>query len=333
MVAVMREWLLGAGVLFLTFAARGTVNAFLKSTGTKRGWILVTQLAPSIANLIYIIGLRIFIEVAPLNDKLSAWVDSGIYVVAVILVLGMIRRAAMIGIEWSTSRSVQSNTLQQGFIPLLRNLITLFVFFSGSIMVLKRFNYDVMSLLTALGVGSLAVGLAAKDTLSNMISGFTLIIDRNLRPGDRINLAGAVGDVDEIGLRSTRLKMGDGNMLIVPNSELVNTRILNLSLPSRETTASTFVRVAYDVPFSVVRDHCLQAVAQVEKLNTQRGKWVNLTQVAEGYQNIQVGFWVRDMDDVGAALTDFHEKLLARLASANIPLYVSPIAPAPSAAR
>jgi small-conductance mechanosensitive channel len=227
----------------------------------------------------------------------------------------------MVAIERSAARSSHSNTLQQGFIPLIRNLITLFVFFSGAIMVLKRFNYDVMSLLTALGVGSLAVGLAAKETLSNMISGFTLIIDRNLRPGDRINLAGAVGDVEEIGLRSTRLKTGDGSVLIVPNSELVNTKILNLSLPARAKSCSTRFGVGYDVSFAKLKSICLEILAQIPQCNQNRGKWVNLERLSDGHQAVAVGFWLNDMDDQGAALSEFHDKLLARLGREGIALH------------
>jgi MscS family membrane protein len=321
---LIREWLMAIGALAVSVVATAVVRSALRKVGTRRGWPLLPELAPSIASLLYVIGLGLFAELAPLNDRVQSWLSGFIYVVVVFIVLRILRRAAMVAIEWSASRSRHSNTLQQGFIPLLRNLITLFVFFSGAIMVLKRFDYDVMSLITALGVGSLAVGLAAKDTLSHMISGFTLIIDRNLRPGDKINLAGAVGDVEEIGLRSTRLRTGDGNTLIVPNSELVNTKILNLSLPSREKTCSTTFGVAYSVPFARVRDICLELLAQVAKCNQSKGKWVNLDKLADGYQAITVGFWLNEMDDQGAALSEFHEKLLARLEREGIALHVPP---------
>ena len=321
---LIREWALAAAVLFITLAARGAISTFLGKADREGKWALAGALAPSISNLIYILGLYIFSEIAPLNPRIQVWLDNGIYVVAVIFLLGMVRRAAMIGIEWSSARSSNSHTLQLGFIPLIRNVITIFVFIAGSIMVLKRFNYDVLSLLTALGVGSLAVGLAAKDTLANMISGFTLIIDRNLRPGDRINLGGSVGDVEEIGIRTTRLRTGDGNTLIVPNSELVNTKILNLSLPSREKSTSTTIRVPHDTSFERVKAICLDLISQIEKAHPSRGKWVNLTQVTDGYLLITIGFWLREMDDNGAALSDLHSRLLNQFKKEGISLYSPP---------
>ena len=83
--------------------------------------------------------------------------------------------------------------------PLIEKIVFIFIFLTGLIIVLKHFNYDILSLVTALGVTSLAIGLAAKDTLANMISGFTLMLDRPFRVGDRVQLAsGEIGDVVEI---------------------------------------------------------------------------------------------------------------------------------------
>jgi len=282
---------------------------------------VVRELAPTATNLIYVIGLKLFVDVAPLSEGPARWLSAIAYVLTVLIVLNLIRRAAMMAIEWPALRSQTSDTLQKGFIPLFRNLVTLFVFFSGVIMVMRYFNYDVLSLLTALGVGSLAVGLAAKDTLSNMISGFTLIIDRNLHPGDRINLGGSVGDVEEIGLRSTRIKTGDGNTLIVPNAELVNTKILNLSLPSRAVGCSTQIRVPYSVPFQKVREICLSSIDSVAKRDRNHGTWVNLSSIGEGYQQISMGFWVAEVDHVGGAVSDLNEKLLQSLQKEGIALH------------
>ena len=268
-----------------------------------------------------------FIDLAPLSPKVELWCNSGVYVLFVFIFLNLVRRAALLGIEWGLFKShTASSAAQTGFIPLLRNGINLFVITMGGIMVLKHFNYDVMSLITALGVGSLAVGLAAKDTLSNMISGFTLIIDRNLRPGDRINLGGSTGEVDEIGLRSTRIRTGDGNMLIVPNSEMVNTKILNLSTPSLETTTSTQIRVPYTVDFERVKKICLEVVSQTKLAHPKKGPWVLIGAADQGHQVITVGFWVTHMDNTGGAVSEFLSILIPRMNREEIPLLAPPVA-------
>lgn len=322
------HWALPTIVVALTLVAVTASRWLMSHFAKTHRFALLQRLAPTLSKLIYVVGLKLFAETAPLHPIALNWLDRGIYVVGVLIILALVRRIALIAIEWSILKTPNSSTLQQGFIPLMRNLITLFVFFAGAIMILKRFNYDVMSLLTALGVGSLAVGLAAKDTLSNMISGFTLIIDRNLRPGDRVNLAGQVGDVEEIGLRSTRIRMGNGNTLIVPNAELVNTKILNLSLLSRGVSCSTTFKVPLHVPFKRVKAICLELIAQVPNVRNEKGVWVHLSSIGEGMQTIQAGFWVADLDQQDASISDFHERLIERLQSERISIHhVAAVAP------
>ncbi|MGZ3707905.1 MAG: mechanosensitive ion channel domain-containing protein, partial [Bdellovibrionota bacterium] len=123
----------------------------------------------------------------------------------------------------------------------------------------------------------------------------------------------------EIGLRSTRIRTGDGNMLIVPNSELVNTRILNLSMPSREMICSSSFRVPYTVSFARVKAIALATVDEVSHASG-RGKWVNLAGLAQGYQTVTAGFWIREMNDAGAAVSLFNERLLERLQAEKIEL-------------
>jgi MscS family membrane protein len=307
---ILREWIFALCIFAGTLILATGVRLFLKRLHNDWKWQPLLQLAPTLSNLIYIIGLRLAVELAPLSERAEIWVDNAIYILAIIIILRLIQRAALLGITWSTLKSSNSQALHLGFIPLLRNVVTLFVFMTGGIMILKHFDYDVMSLVTALGVGSLAVGLAAKDTLSNMISGFIIIIDRNLRPGDRVNLNGAIGDVVEVGLRSTQIQTGDGNTLIVPNAELVNTKILNLSMPSRELSCTVSIRVPFSIPFSEVKEICLNILNQMNKLSRKRQSWVNLVSLSEGYQSIQIGFWVLDLNDSGGAISEFNERLL-----------------------
>jgi MscS family membrane protein len=129
---------------------------------------------------------------------------------------------------------------------LLNRLVNSLVVFIALIMVLGTFGVNVSSLLVFLGGSSVAVALAAQDTLSNMIAGFTIMIDKPFRVGDRIKLpSGELGDVYEIGLRSTKILDTDNNMIINPNAELIKTKIINYSYPENHMRVSVEVGVAY----------------------------------------------------------------------------------------
>lgn len=317
----IEEWVFSLMTLLVTGIIAFSTIFILKKVYKRKNWPLLQELTPSISALIFLAGLNIFVDVAPLSVRTSLWAMNFIYVLQVLVFLRLILRGCLLAIAWSAMKNNTALPLEQGFIPLLRNMVTLFVFLTGGIMILKHFNYDVMSLMTALGVGSLAVGLAAKDTLSNMISGFILIIDRNLRPGDRINLGGSIGDVKEIGLRSTQIRTGDGNTLIVPNSELVNTKILNLSYPDREVSCSVSIRVPFSVPFPQVKQIALSILQQIDGVSKTKKPWVNLASISDGFQLIQIGYWVSDLNHSGGSVSELNERLLEEFKQKAIPFF------------
>jgi small-conductance mechanosensitive channel len=283
-----------------------------------------------LSRILYPIGLSVFIDAAPLEPKLAHQLSDFDFFLFVVFIAMFLRRSALWGIVWYTSLQDARNTqaaLQNGFIPLLKNVITLLAVLCATITTLTHFGYNVMSLVAALGVGSLAVGLAAQSTLSNMFSGFILIIDRNLRPGDRISLGGVVGLVQEIGLRSTRLDLRDGTIMIVPNSDLVNSRIINLSMTHDRFSASTKFSIPLNVPVSHIRKIALETIALVPKARKKTTPSVLISSLADGQQLISVGFGIADPDDQAEALSQFHEALLQRLTSEGLSLSAAPVAP------
>ena len=139
-----------------------------------------------------------------------------------------------------------SSRVNDALILLLNRLTNALIVFIAMIMVLGTFGVNVSSLLVFLGGSSVAVALAAQETLSNMIAGFVIMIDRPFRVGDRIKLpSGEVGDVYEIGLRSTKILDFDNNTIINPNGELVKTKIVNYSYPENHIRVVVDVGIAY----------------------------------------------------------------------------------------
>jgi len=321
----VREWILSLSVFFVTILLVTAARITLKKLNKNQGWNALENVLLSLFNLLYILGFKVFSHLAPVHGKMVTWVEGTLSVLSIMIFVNLFQKLAFLGIEWGASRVQNSEVLHRGFVPLLRNLTTIFVFILAGIMILKYFSYDVMSFVTAMGISSLAVGLAAKDILSHMISGFILIIDRNLRPGDRINLMNSIGDVIEIGLRSTQIKMPNGSILIVPNSELVNTRILNLSITSKETTCSTIIRISLSVPFSKVDHICISVIKSLDHVVQEKPYGINLVSLSDGQKLIKIEFWIKDMNNSGVVLTQFLERLAERFQQENISL-LSPVA-------
>ncbi|MEK6868397.1 MAG: mechanosensitive ion channel family protein, partial [Nanoarchaeota archaeon] len=122
--------------------------------------------------------------------------------------------------------------LDDALIPILRRLSKIILIFIAAIIVLDKFGYNVASLVAGLGIGGLAVALAAQETLSNVFGGITILTDKPFSLGDKVRVAGNEGFVKEIGMRSTKITTLDGSELVIPNATIAKDIIENVT---RET--------------------------------------------------------------------------------------------------
>jgi small-conductance mechanosensitive channel len=130
---------------------------------------------------------------------------------------------------------------------LTQNLAQLAVVILGVMVLLNLLNISITPILTALGVGGLAVALALQDTLSNLFAGFYIAVAGQLRPGDYIKLnSGEEGYISDISWRNTTIRALASNLVIIPNNKLSQAIVINYSLPERSIATSVQVGVGYD---------------------------------------------------------------------------------------
>jgi len=130
---------------------------------------------------------------------------------------------------------------------LSQTLAQLAVVILGLLMLLNGLGISVAPILTALGVGGLAVALALQDTLSNLFAGFYMAVARQVRPGDYIRLnTGEEGYVTDIGWRSTTIRSLNNNLIFIPNNKLSQATVTNFHMPEPRLGVSIQVNVDYD---------------------------------------------------------------------------------------
>ncbi len=132
-------------------------------------------------------------------------------------------------------------------LPVARKAIKYAIWILGIIIALNNAGFNVGAVLAGLGIGGLALAMAAKDTVANFFGGFTIFTDKPFVLGDRIKVAGYDGFVQEVGLRSTRIKTLAGTILTVPNMKFTDNIVENVTLePSRKVTLN--LGLTYDTP-------------------------------------------------------------------------------------
>lgn len=153
------------------------------------------------------------------------------------------------------------STLDDHLVPFIRKSLRGFIVVIALLVLIQNLGYSISGLLASLGLGGLAVALAAKDSLSNIFGSLMIILDRPFSIGDWIQAGDMEGTVEEIGFRSTRIRTFAKTLITVPNSVLMNLSINNYSqMPKRRIKLN--VGVTYASSTSQVR----QAVAAIREL-------------------------------------------------------------------
>jgi small-conductance mechanosensitive channel len=282
---------------------------------------ILERITPPISLLVVFAGLFYAISYLALPQKAHLIASGCVFIINMAILTNVAYRCTDEILKWYAARLVQQHGegMDKQLIPLAEKLITIFLVATALIIVLKHFNYDILSLVTALGIGSLAIGMAAKDTLANMISGFTLMIDRPFRIGDRIHLKdGNWGDVVDIGMRTTKIKTVDNTLLIIPNSDLCNTTVINQAFPDTRAKGKVSVGVAYGSNIELVKRTLVAAALELDEVLRDPPPEAFFVSFGDSALNMTLFFWVGEYTSVFPATDRLNELVIKRFGEAGI---------------
>lgn len=178
------------------------------------------------------------------------------------------------------------STLDDHLLPFIRKSLRAFIIFLAIIMTIQNLGYSISGLLASLGIGGLAVALAAKDTLSNIFGSFMIILDRPFHIGDWVKAGDMEGVVEEVGFRSTKIRTFAKTLITVPNNIIANLAIDNFSrMPKRRIKLN--VGVTYETSPAQMR----RAVSLIREMLTR-------------HPAIQQDFFLVNFTDFGASSLD-----------------------------
>jgi len=281
---------------------------------------ILKRAIPNISLMLNVFGLYLAIRSLPLPEKFVTILSGLLYITLVVILFNLIYRSCGELLKWYVDGHVDVDTnMSRHMVPMVEKLTMLFLMSAGLIFVLKHFNYDIFSLVTALGIGSLAIGMAAKDTLAHMISGFTLMLDRPFDIGDRIKLTnGQVGDVIDIGLRSTKIQGLDTTVMIIPNSDLCNSTVINLVRPTAVIQGRITIGVGYDSDVYKVKRLLLELADSNPDVVKTPSPEVLFTSFGDSALNMLFIFWVSDPGSLGQVTDQLNCSILSCFRENNI---------------
>lgn len=177
---------------------------------TATPWI--TNAIKTISMLLYVLGISLFV---------------------VKFLLGIVR-------EYFEKHAAKTETkLDDQLVPLLRGVIRFVVFSLAVLLVLQNLGYNISALLAGLGIGGLAIAMASKDVVENFLSGIVIFSEKPFQIDDVIKTSDGLGTIEEVGIRSTKIRTFDGTLINVPNSHLTSKAVENVSKrPTRKETTT-----------------------------------------------------------------------------------------------
>ncbi len=279
---------------------------------------LLAGIKRRVPNLVFVIGaVALFNYLEHISEggapALFKTIDGALFVVGVYIVTVMIVGVISTLLSWYTENiaSRTETTLDDEFVPLADRVIKIIAYILALLIILDHFNVDIMGLVAVLGIGSLAIALAAQETIANMIGGFVIMIDRPFRVGDRVRLGdGTTAVVDQVGIRSTKFRTFDNTLIIVPNSELIKSTVHNLTYPHPRLRVQIDVGVGYDSDIDQVRQVMLdEADKHSIVLADPKPSWYFL-EFGDSSLNVSLRCWVADPSERFRTASELREGIL-----------------------
>jgi len=244
------------------FVAKNYIKKIAEKTKTKIDDIIFEVVTKYIYLFIILIGIYVALEYLSILIPYAPQVDGMFFIVSVLMVSLVVSRIlnVLIG-DWLTVHRRFKRMPQ-----LIGKIITIFIYIIAFLMVLSYFNIEISPLVATLGIGALAVGLALQDTLKNFFAGLHIISDRPVNVGDFIEIEGDIsGYVEDIGWRSTRIRTIRNTIVIIPNSKLAESTIINDSMPEEEMSVYVECGVAYESDLKKVEEVTVDVARKIQE--------------------------------------------------------------------
>jgi len=178
---------------------------------------------------------------------------------------------------------------------LVDNVYRYCVFGFGVVMAADQLGINVAAALAGIGVVGIAIGFAAQDTLSNIIAGFLIFMDKPFQVGDWVEVASEAGQVSEITMRTTRIRTRDNTHVVIPNKKIIDEVLVNHSQHGATRVVAT-VGIAYKESIPAARKVLVQAMESVPGLLKDPAPSIVVNELGGSSVDLQVRVWIDEAD-------------------------------------
>jgi small-conductance mechanosensitive channel len=311
------------GYLLGTWLIRRPLHRLVQRTSTEFDDEALATLGPQLRWLVVLFLLGFATQrLQFVSSEVKSFLADTYFVLGLAITLHIAWRFIDLADDWYRSRFDKQGRLAQlePVLTLMVRLGRVVVGALGITILLSHFGINVTAFAAALGLGGLAISLAARDTIADAIAGFIILVDRPFRIGDRIEIEqlGTWGDVVDIGLRTTRIRTRDNRMVIVPNSIIGSNQVINYTYPDPEYRIQTHVGVAYGTNIEAARQVMIRAVRHVAGVLPDKPVDALYIEMGNSAMIFRVRWWIESYIDTRRMFDRVHTALQEALDEAGI---------------
>lgn len=273
--------------------------------------------------LVIVLALYLAVRRLPIvRTDLGRMLLDALFVIGLLLFCVVLWRLVDLAHEWYGAHlGGRADEASAGpALSFLRRIAQIGLIFLALLILLTHFGVNIPALTAALGVGGLVIGLAARDTIADAISGILILFDQPFRVGDRIEIQeiGTWGDVTEIGLRTTRVRTLDNRLVIVPNSIIGSNQVVNYTFPDTRYRIQIDIGLVYGQDVEHARRVMIETVREVEGVLPDELVEALYVEMGDSAMVFRVRFWIESYGDTRRMFDKVNTALDAAFADAGI---------------
>jgi len=292
-----------------------------KKTKTKIDDLIIKSLSSIIFYIVLLVGLKVSVQNLELKENVQTLFESIINTLLILAVsLLLLKIISNFAKQWMREWKFRTKTTaDERLIPLFQKILKTVVIILAVIFAFNAWKINISPLLTTVGIAGLAVGLAVKDTLSNILGGLQLVLDKTFKVGDKVELeSGEMGVILDIGLRSTKLKTYDNEMIYIPNGYLANAKIKNFTHPDVSIRVNVNFGVVYGSDPEKVRQVVLEAIKKIENVIEQPEPVVQFLKMSDFSLDFVARAWVKNYTEAYSTKLKMTDEIYNALNKAKI---------------
>jgi len=282
---------------FMYWILKKVVLFFTRHTKTDFDDELVKSIEYPLLLSILILFLNSQIIYISASTIIGFWADKITGTIVIIMVTWFLYK--LIGlIDSHILRPLASKTesdIDDQLFPLIRKILRVILILFALIYILGWFGIDIGPLIAGIGIGGIALAFAAQKVLGDVFGGIAIFVDKPFKINDRIKIENIVGTVIDVGLRSTKIRTMDNNVLIIPNSKVADNLIENYNAPDHRLVIRTTIGLVYDTPVKDI-EKAKNLLREILDANNAILKdfFVGLIEFADSSVNILIVYTVKD---------------------------------------